>query len=420
MYQIYGAVVKIKDQINDYVILSKEETEAVICSNIFDFCSEFILNLLNTFTPERLSLKLTLIKDNLITNNISLLDYITNNGNNALPTEKGFYDIKDGVVKYSDGVRAKYKAIPTNRTIHHTVNILNEHKTDILLQKDNIDYTEFYKNCLVSVNGFFHFTELDPTEGIFVLNGNKSRQLCNNNVFGIYSFSELGNIRLLPIQQNMIRKLNNKTFLSEGITIKLDEDITDKSILLIIGGYQYIIDQKTIQYLSEDCILVSPKEMFLVEKYHESKEYIDLSTLPLFKNPRSKSQVSISEIYSDENLIKYFTLPEYSFVVIIDTKEISTENITIRKTHCPGLYISYEYPQYPIYNGLGKCVNYLFEEDEGQWAIKCIDSYYHDRQYDTVILKDQKTVGNNRLTQKPINQSIAYMQKIKYTSFVKI
>ena len=81
--------------------------------------------------------------------------------------------------------------------------------------------------------------------------------------------------------------------------------------------------------------------------------------------------------------------------------------------------IAYEYPQYPIFNGTGKVVNYLSEEDEGQWAIKGIDGKYHNRQYDTVNLKTQKTVGDNRLTQNPVSHSLTYMQKIMYNTFEK-
>jgi hypothetical protein len=172
MYTIVNSVCKVKNGINTYLTLDKLETESIICSNIFNFCSELIINIYTQYNPERLSLKLSLIKEQIQNQNITLAEFLTNNGNNALPTEKGSYGIHEGIVKYSDGFNAKYKAIPTNRTIHHTVDILREHKTDLLLKKNNLDYREFYNYCLVSVNGFFHFTELDINEGIFVLNGN--------------------------------------------------------------------------------------------------------------------------------------------------------------------------------------------------------------------------------------------------------
>lgn len=418
MYRIIGSVGKLKNTINEYIELNMEDTKNIICSNVFVFCSELIVNLQNNYTPEKLSLRLSLIKD-MLTSNITLEDFITNNGNNTLPTENNYYKIKYSTVRYSDGVRAKYKAIPTNRTIHHTTNILKEHKTDLLLQNPNIDYTKFHKHCLVSVNGFFHYVELDPTEGLFVLNGNRSRQLSNNNTFGIHSFFSIGEINTVPITENMLVKLSNKEFLKDGIVIKLPENISNKSVILILGGYQYTLNSEAVEYLSDNSILVNPEELFLIEKYHESKEYIELSSLPLFKNPRSPSQVSISEMYADENLIKYFTLPEYSFLVIVDAKELSVENIAIRRTHCPDMCIAYEYPQYPIFNGTGKVVNYLSEEDEGQWAIKGIDGKYHNRQYDTVNLRTQKTVGDNRLTQNPVSHSLTYMQKIMYNTFEK-
>ena len=87
MYTIVNSVCKVKNGINTYLTLDKLETESIICSNIFNFCSELIINIYTQYNPERLSLKLSLIKEQIQNQNITLAEFLTNNGNNALPTE---------------------------------------------------------------------------------------------------------------------------------------------------------------------------------------------------------------------------------------------------------------------------------------------------------------------------------------------
>ena len=71
MYRIIGSVGKLKNTINEYIELNMEDTKNIICSNVFVFCSELIVNLQNNYTPEKLSLRLSLIKD------IFLLDFLS-------------------------------------------------------------------------------------------------------------------------------------------------------------------------------------------------------------------------------------------------------------------------------------------------------------------------------------------------------
>ena len=49
----------------------------------------------------------------------------------------------------------------------------------------------------------------------------------------------------------------------------------------------------------------------------DAKKYIDLSSLPLSKTIRNIDQISISEFYSDENILAYLTLSQ-SFFILID------------------------------------------------------------------------------------------------------
>ena len=83
MYTILNSVCKIKNETNSYETLDKIETESIICSNIFNFCSELIINIYTQYNPERLSLKLSLYEITTVHHiEEDRTPYIINNGCN--------------------------------------------------------------------------------------------------------------------------------------------------------------------------------------------------------------------------------------------------------------------------------------------------------------------------------------------------
>ena len=403
----------------EWIELDKEECKLYSLSSIIDNYDIVCINLFepNSINSEYIMLNehIDLLGDNL---EISIDHFFINNGNLTLPTTKGHKSIVRHFVKYNDLFKAGYKIKTTHRTIHNTQAILEADKTDIILTKEGIDYNDFYNNCLVSINGYFHRTEVDATIGIFVLNGLKTKRHAKCNVIGIHSFKGFGGIRTKTITEEMVKKVPGKKYLKEGFIINLKEDITHKTVILFIGGYQYLIDNNCFSYFNDRAVMVDISKLYLIEKYHESIAYINLDTLPINRTPRSPSQIGVEDFMSDGNLLSYFTNIEHSFIAIIDKESIVEDRIALKHNNMPMSYVSYIKPEYPIFNGLGKVVNYLSQYEDKQWSIHCVDNYQHNRTYNTTNPLNELSINDNRLAQRPVEISNAYHQILSVTEFI--
>ena len=403
----------------EWIELDKDECKLYSLSSIMDNYDIVCINLFepNSITNEYIMLNENrdLLGDNL---EISIDHFFVNNGNLALPTTKGNKSIVKNFVKYNDLFKAGYKIKTTHRTIHNTQAILEEDKTDIILTKEGIDYNDFYNNCLVSINGYFHRTEIDASLGVFVLNGLKTKRHAKCNVIGIHSFKGFGGIRTKTITEEMIKKVPGKKYLKEGFIINLKEDITHKTVILFIGGYQYLIDNNCFSYFNDRAVMVDTSKLYLIEKYHESIACINLDTLPINRTPRSPSQIGVEDFMSDGNLLSYFTNIEHSFIGIIDKESVVEDRIALKHNNMPMSYVSYIKPEYPIFNGLGKVVNYLSQYEDKQWSIHCVDNYQHNRTYNTTNPLNELSINDNRLAQRPVEISNAYHQILSVTEFI--
>ena len=403
----------------EWIELDKDECKLYSLSSIMDNYDIVCINLFepNSITNEYIMLNENrdLLGDNL---EISIDHFFVNNGNLALPTTKGNKSIVKNFVKYNDLFKAGYKIKTTHRTIHNTQAILEEDKTDIILTKEGIDYNDFYNNCLVSINGYFHRTEVDANLGVFVLNGLKTKRHAKCNVIGIHSFKGFGGIRTKTITEEMIKKVPGKKYLKEGFIINLKEDITHKTVILFIGGYQYLIDNNCFSYFNDRAVMVDTSKLYLIEKYHESIACINLDTLPINRTPRSPSQIGVEDFMSDGNLLSYFTNIEHSFIGIIDKESVVEDRIALKHNNMPMSYVSYIKPEYPIFNGLGKVVNYLSQYEDKQWSIHCVDNYQHNRTYNTTNPLNELSINDNRLAQRPVEISNAYHQILSVTEFI--
>ena len=418
MYQIQN-LVAMNLTTKEWFELTNEECKLYSVESIIDNYDLVCINLLTPYLSHKEHIMLNEHRE-LIDNNvtISISALIEGKGNLKLPTTLGHKSIKRRFVKYNDLFKAGYKIKTTHRTIHNTQDILEEDKTDIILTKEGLDYNQFYNNCLVSINGYFHRTEVDPSIGIFVLNGLTTKRHAKCNTIGIHSFKNIASIRTKTITKEMIKKVPTKKYLKEGIIINVNEDISNKSVVIIVGGYQYLIDNNCFSYFNDRSIMVDINKLYLFEKYHESMSSIDLSFLPINKTPRSPSQIGVEDFLSDDNLLAYFTNIEHSFIVIIDKENLVEDRIALKHNNMPMNYVSYIKPEYPIFNGLGKVVNYWSQYEDKQWSIHCVDNYQHNRVYNTTNPINELSINDNRLTQRPVEISEAYHQLLSVTEFI--
>jgi len=377
--------------------------------DLFSTYSEIIAVLSNPFLTENIAVNLNTIREEFGGLSISFNDFLIQNGNNTLVPLDKIPTIKQTFVKYSDAFKSGYKVAPINSRSPEDTQLPLAEKKWLHLTKLGIDYELFYKNCLVNVNGFFHLTDFD-INGIYVKDGMLSNFMSNENNIGIYSFREVGELTFISITRDMVYSQNGEA-LKDSAYIDLGIDLSNKTVMLVLGGYFHILDKKTFLRISDSRFKINTSNLPLLDRYYESKNYIDLSSLNLSKTVRNLDQVAISEIFSDDAITAYLTLSQ-SFFVIMDNTEIYVNKIPVRLTPFPNMFIGYTKPNKPLVVGLGKMANYWSTYEDGQWSITCVDTLRSNYIYDTVDVAKETSVGKARTPNNTEDISHAYMLEI--------
>jgi len=372
--------------------------------------SKIIVTLSNQFLPNNVIVDLGSILPNTNGLTLTLTQFLIENGNKTLPTLPIDTIPKLTTAKYADAFKAGYSIVAVNPNTSVTANQPESDKNWLYLTKPTLDYNLFFKSCLVNINGFFHLTDTDGT-GIYCVDGMKTLRKSNMNQIGIYSFAELGSLEFVQIKPEMIYKQYLDQKYSDGVFIDIGTDISDKTVLLVLGGYLHLMADDVFKPINNTSFRISLNNIPLLDRYFNSKEYLDFSSLPLTTTIRNKNQISIFEFFSDANIMAYLTLSQ-SFFIILDNPDVYVTKSPVRKTPYGDMFISYEKPEYPLVVQNGKIINYWATYEDGQYSIVATDTMHTNYNYNTVDAVNENSVDNTALTNKPSIYSDAYFLKI--------
>ena len=343
--------------------------------DIFAVYRKVYVTLTNNFLNTDVAIDLDSLRAVYSSDEITFNNFLILNADNTLVTIPAIPNHTTKFAKWSDAFRAGYKVEVMNINTSLTANVLPSSKTAIRLDRNNppTDMGIFFDHCLVSINGFFHRTDTDR-QFTYVLDANDSLFKSKQNQVGILSFLDIGKIEQVSITPDMIipqangAPLKNKTFL------KLGMDISNKTVMLVLGGYLLFIDDKSFMQNGDDTFVLNFNQMPLLERFFESNPYINLKALGLPESSDNISLVNVPEFFSDANLIKYLTLSQ-SFFVILDSPSIFTNKIYLRESKLPGMFTAYKEPVDPLFVNNGRIAEYWKTLEDGHWAVSVQDSY---------------------------------------------
>jgi len=335
--------------------------------------------------------------------------FLTQNGSDTLPTTPGSLEIKTVTGKYADAFRAGFSVTPVTQSGAVDGNEPKEDKTWLLLQKDGLDYDLFEKHCLVNINGFFHFSEVNNI-GVYVKDAMLSNFHCGESTIGIVSFNGVSELTTKPITLDMIkqqatRPLNSKLILDVG------EDISNKTVLLSLGGYLVLPNTRVFTRDSANTLLIDFNDYSLIDRFFESRQYLDYSSFNLDTPYSNDTQYTTEELLSDDFVKNLLTMSQ-SFVIILDNPDVYFEYDAIRKSPMPGTYTSFEKPYYPLVLGLGMLGIYWYTYQKPMWSIDVIDNFWYQRQYNTTDTKSLLSMDDARDPKRPIRWSRAHFLKM--------
>ncbi len=380
-------------------------------AEVIDGYSTVYAVLHNPFLTGPVSLDLGVVLPNITNQSQTFAAYLTALGNLSLPTSNSIPTIQTSYARYMNAFKAGYSVSPIGVLAAIDSPAPMSDKPHALIQQAGTNYQSFYQSCLVSVNGFLHMTDTDNDNGVWVYNATRSCIQSKQNKIGIHDFQDLGQLTMIPITADMIYKQNTNQSLCNHAYINVGQDLTGSTVMLVIGGYLHVLDAKTFSLVGTESIKIDFNNYPLLERYYESKDYIDLSSLALTAPTFNPDAVSVEEITSDAAITQLLTLSQ-SFIVLLNNQDISVELVALEAMGWPGCYASYVEPLYPLVTGYGKLNEYWSVFEQPRWALKCANNLKSNYNFNTVAARQQVTVSNQEDPMNPRDISQGFFLQI--------
>lgn len=402
MYSLVSAIAKSRNADGRWSAL---DIGSLTFDTLYSQYLRVIATLSNEFLPANVALDLEAIRAQVGSTSQTFNDYLVSIGSNALPTTDDLPVLRHQTVRYMDAFRAGFQVQPIAPNAAPDADVPELDKTWLYVTKPGINFHDFEDYCLVTVNGFVHRVAADANAA-YVVDGMKSVFKSKEATMGLINFQKVSKLTYVPITEQMIFKQNPDQAYRNQMYVDLGQDISNKEIMLVLGGYLHVLDTRTFYRMNDTTVVIDFNNLSLFERIHESMPYLDFSSLPYDRTDRNETMFNSDNFLSDENLVAYATLSQ-SFFVLLDNVEIFKDSQAVETLPMPGQLISYVEPTYPLVNGVGKFAEYWSIHDYGQWSLRVPDNYWHQRQYNTTPLLDNRGVADSRVPTDPVRHSRA-------------
>ena len=314
--------------------------------------------------------------------------------------------------KYSDAVRSGYKIHTTIIGASLPDNYPETDKHDLAITRPNTttDMELIQSHCLVSVNGYFHATDTDGVKA-YVYKGADTMRKSRVNHLGILSFLDVGALTKIPLLPANIVGQTESAPLKDRIIFSITQDLTNKSFFLVLGGYLVFPHPNVFWRNGEKTFALDLNMLPYLERLYESKHYMDLTALGLSSFPINPDLIDLEEVWSDAILKNYLTLSQ-SFLVLVDTPNLLTNNIYLRHSDLPGMFTAYQDPVYPLIVNYGKAVEYWKTREDNHWSVTVQDSFLRNFVLSQQSIAQLPYMNGNLIPQKPYWNSRGYLLEI--------
>jgi hypothetical protein len=347
------------------------------------------------------------------TSTLTIVDFLTANADTTLTTVTTIPFMNPKYCAWSDAFRSGFHIKPVDMTKAFDAPLLSSDKPDLALWKISpyVDSLTVKKYCLASVNGFFHYTDGDINY-YYVKDGGKSLLKSHQNQLGLLSFYNIGDITLEMIDPINIVYENNTTLQERKVYAKCTTDFTNKTVLMVIGGYLHFPDSGFFKQTGDDIFCVDLNKLNILERYFEAEPYLDFSDLQLPVSINNSDQIGLSDFYSENTIKKYFSMST-TFFVVVNTPMLFTNKIHVRHSQFPGMFTAYgDRPTYPLFTSNGRLAEYWVQEEDTQWAVNVYDSYWNQRVFSTLSEKEFTTTAGQRIPLKTFYDARGYFLEI--------
>lgn len=380
--------------------------------DIFSSYSKIYLILTHSIVSGTFYVDMDIFKEQYSSSNLTLDELLTLNGNNTLEYVETIPDTAIKYARFGDGFRAKYKIDTTIIGVASPDNYPEKDKVDIVLTRPNYKTSmdTIHTHCLVSVNGYIHMTDTDG-EKAYVYEGGRTKNKSKQSTLGILSFLDIGQLTKIQLDPARILAETDESSLKDKIIFSVDQDLDNKSYILVLGGYMIFPSENTFWRSGVRTFSLDLNKLPYVERLYESSLYLDLSHLELTEQIIGEHVYSMPELWSDDVIKKYMTMSQ-SFLVIVDTPNLYTDKIFLKKSNTPGKFTAYQDPNLPLILNYGKIAEYWKEYEDGYWSVSVVDNYLRNYIITQQNVQDLIGVNDHLDPTKPFEFSRGYLLNI--------
>lgn len=323
-----------------------------------------------------------------------------------LPTSNLRYAI------YNNAVRAEYKFMLGKMGVHLPENYPVEEFTDLTLSrtKYNTDPRVVHSNALVSVNGFYHSKDADRNY-VYVIDGGTTAMKNKHTQVGLLDFSALGGVTEVRIDKENIHPLTEGTSLKDKLIFSVDADLTNKSALLVLGGYLVTPYEGVFHQSGDNTFILDMNRIPYLERLFESSKYLDLSSLELTESTINPNLIDVEQAYSDKVIKNYLTMSQ-SFIVVVDRPYLTIDKVALRSGGIPGKFTAHQEPLYPLRLAHGRMSEYWKINENTRWSVNVEDSYFRDYIMSYSPKDTQKSVTDNLVPESGFRHGPGYLIRI--------
>lgn len=351
------------------------DLENILVYDIFNNYTQVFLTLSNIYLDAPVYVNMNTLRARYSSYNGMLKQLLIDLGSETLSTVESLPNATVRYAKYSDAFYSGYKVDTTKIGVGNTNAYTPSELVDLKITRPgtDTDMSLIHDYCLVTVNGYIHRTDSDGIN-TYVYEGRKSLARCRENQAGILSFLDIGKLKQVPIAAENIYAQDTDSDLKTRTYFWVNEDLTNKSVALVLGGYLIFPEENIFWQTSERTFAINFNAMPLIERIFESNMYLDFTFLDLDRFDNIPDLMSVPELLSDETLKKYMTMSQ-SFLVVIDAPYVFHSKTHIRNCNLPGMFTAFENPTYPLFVNYGKIAEYWKTHEDGQWSVTVRDSF---------------------------------------------
>lgn len=269
---------------------------------------------------------------------------------------------------FTDVLRSNYTVHKSIPGAHFTSSQDDKLKTEMQLTRPGTDMRLIPKYCLVTANGYFYKTEA-TREICYAAEAGKTLLKSRSNHVGLLSFEKIGQITTHPIVEASILAHTLNTPLYDGVSVSLPAvSLVGKTLLMVVCGHLHFQSDGIFTPISDTRALLRPGYLSLLERYQESHDKIDWSTI--VGNAGTDTVVNGPILRSDA-AIKAILMHPQTFWVVVDTPNLVKARLPLRSLPLPGQFISPVEPKELLLAGSGYVLEYWKVYQDGEWAVNC-------------------------------------------------